>query len=219
MATPHVAGAAALVIARFPNISVFDLRQRLLATTVPVDSLNGRSATGGRLNAYNALTANPDGTLEISISSSSALISGRSATLVVQVTDLTAVPDATVTGTATGLGAITFRNDGISPDSTAKDHLYTATITVPAGTDQLVLTVQVSAPSKTSRTLNFSFQSSPLQATTISVGQASSQEMQSRPQETTNTPARNPANRTMGLTISEVGRFGGNGPHPPRGGS
>ncbi len=153
MATPHVAGVAALVIARFPGISVFDLRQRLLATTVPVASLNGRSTTGGRVNAYNALTASPDGTLELSVSSGGSLIAGQPVTLVVQVTDLTAIGNATVTGSATGLPSITFRNDGASPDTTANDHLYHASITVPSDRDQLVLTIQASAPSKTSQTL------------------------------------------------------------------
>ncbi len=157
MATPHVAGVAALVIARYPGISVFDLRQRLLGTTVPVGSLSGRSTAGGRLNAYNALTANPDGTLELSVSSSSSLVAGQSATVVAQVTDLTAISNATVMGTATGLPTITFRNDGVSPDTTANDHLYAATITVPADRDLLTLTLQATAPSKTSQTISASF--------------------------------------------------------------
>ena len=157
MATPHVAGVAALVIARFPGISVFDLRQRILGTTVAVASMSGRSTTGGRVNAYNALTASPDGALEVSVSANADLIEGQSVTLTVNVTDLTAVANATVTGSATGLSGITFRNDGVSPDTTANDHLYAASLTVPGDREQLVLNIQASAPSKATRTITASF--------------------------------------------------------------
>ena len=78
-------------------------------------------------------------------------------TLTATVTDLTTVANATVTGSATGLASITFRNDGAAPDSVANDHLYAATLTVPGDRDQLVLTVQASAPSKTTQTITASF--------------------------------------------------------------
>ncbi len=55
MATPEVAGVAALVIAAEPNISVEALRERLLNSVDRLDSLNGKVATGGRLNAARAL--------------------------------------------------------------------------------------------------------------------------------------------------------------------
>ena len=55
MATPEVAGVAALVIAAEPNISVEALRERLLNSVDRLDSLNGKVATGGRLNAAKAL--------------------------------------------------------------------------------------------------------------------------------------------------------------------
>jgi subtilisin family serine protease len=52
MASPHVAGTAALVRALSPSIGVSELKQRLLDFTEPVSSLAGITVTGGRLNAF-----------------------------------------------------------------------------------------------------------------------------------------------------------------------
>ncbi|MBM3664911.1 MAG: hypothetical protein FJW92_03855, partial [Actinobacteria bacterium] len=50
MATPQVAGAAALLLARKPTMSVAELRSALLSTVRPTASLGGRTVTGGRLD-------------------------------------------------------------------------------------------------------------------------------------------------------------------------
>ncbi|MGH9949432.1 MAG: S8 family serine peptidase, partial [Pyrinomonadaceae bacterium] len=55
MATPHVAGVAALILAKSPNLSVAKLKERLLNSVDKLDSLEGRVASGGRLNAAKAL--------------------------------------------------------------------------------------------------------------------------------------------------------------------
>jgi subtilisin family serine protease len=54
MATPHVTGAAALISAA-TGLTARDLRTRMLAAIDPVSSLQGRMATGGRLNVRAAL--------------------------------------------------------------------------------------------------------------------------------------------------------------------
>jgi len=51
MATPHVAGAAALALAVDPTLSVADLKTALLGTVDGVSGLAGKILTGGRLNA------------------------------------------------------------------------------------------------------------------------------------------------------------------------
>ncbi|HEX8844014.1 MAG TPA: S8 family peptidase [Pyrinomonadaceae bacterium] len=57
MATPEVAGVAALVLSVNPKMSVKELRQRLLDSVDPIDSLKGKVLTGGRINAAKAVGA------------------------------------------------------------------------------------------------------------------------------------------------------------------
>ena len=55
MATPHVAGAAAVVLSHEPSLTVSQLKSRLMSTVDPVPALAGKTVTGGRLNLYRAL--------------------------------------------------------------------------------------------------------------------------------------------------------------------
>ena len=57
MATPHVAGVAALALAVDPTLTVAELRSRLLDNVDQSASLTGRVASGGRLNAFNVVSA------------------------------------------------------------------------------------------------------------------------------------------------------------------
>jgi subtilisin family serine protease len=57
MATPVVAGVAALIVANEPRISVADLHKKLLASVDKLDSLKGKVASGGRINAAKAVGA------------------------------------------------------------------------------------------------------------------------------------------------------------------
>ena len=56
MATPVVAGVAALVLAEHPRLSVDELKKKLLASTDPIVALKGKTVTGGRINAAKALS-------------------------------------------------------------------------------------------------------------------------------------------------------------------
>jgi len=59
MATPHVAGAAALVWSLRPTATVGEVRAALLETVDIKPLLAGKVATNGRLNVYRALTGAP----------------------------------------------------------------------------------------------------------------------------------------------------------------
>lgn len=56
MATPHVSGAAALVLS-VCNLNTAALKANLLANVVAIPSLNGKTNTGGRLNVNNSIRA------------------------------------------------------------------------------------------------------------------------------------------------------------------
>lgn len=55
MAAPQVSGIAALILASEPDLSMAKLRERIMRSSDPIDTLLGKVATGGRLNAAKAL--------------------------------------------------------------------------------------------------------------------------------------------------------------------
>jgi subtilisin family serine protease len=57
MATPHVTGVAALIFGLYPQFTNTQVRDLILNTTRPIDALNGKTLTGGVVNAYDALLA------------------------------------------------------------------------------------------------------------------------------------------------------------------
>ncbi len=156
MATPHVSGVAALVLAQSPGITYGELRQRILQGVVPIAALNGKTQTGGRLNAFNALSLSTggDNVLELSVNSpdGTTLAAGATVPIYVKVTDLTNVNTATVTGSIPAQGNTAFLNNGVAPDVAANDGVYSANITVPAAGTSFTLTLVASAPGKVSVT-------------------------------------------------------------------
>jgi hypothetical protein len=55
MATPHVAGAASLILTEYPDASNAEVKARLLESSDPLPSLQQTTVSGGRLNAFRAL--------------------------------------------------------------------------------------------------------------------------------------------------------------------
>mgnify|MGYP005848726795 CR=1 FL=1 len=55
MATPHVAGAAALIKAKYPNLTLAQIRQRLMTGLDPLSDTSKTTMSNGRLNVFNTL--------------------------------------------------------------------------------------------------------------------------------------------------------------------
>ena len=56
MATPHVAGAAALLAAHAPSLSVASLKATLMNTVDVLPAFTGFNKSSGRMNVFNALS-------------------------------------------------------------------------------------------------------------------------------------------------------------------
>ena len=71
MASPHVAGVAALMISQSPQIAYSSLRDKILASVDTIDALKGVTVTGGRLNAAKALASldatSPDSVTDMTV--------------------------------------------------------------------------------------------------------------------------------------------------------
>lgn len=154
MATPHVVGVAALTLASHPTASAAELRQRVLASVVPVPSLKGFTTTGGRVNAFNAVSAEPTGTLKVAVNppDGTLLLSGTKTNFFVTVTDIFDITNASVTCTVTdplgNSGPLAFANDGKAPDVTAGDSIYSGTFN-PTNAGKYSFVFVVNAPKKT----------------------------------------------------------------------
>ena len=59
MATPHVSGVAALVYSQFPGLTPVQVKNQILSAVDPIPPLNGITVTGGRLNAFGAVSGGP----------------------------------------------------------------------------------------------------------------------------------------------------------------
>lgn len=57
MAAPHVAGAAALILAQNPTMEIMEAKARILASVDALSAMTSKCVSGGRLNLHTLLTA------------------------------------------------------------------------------------------------------------------------------------------------------------------
>jgi len=112
MATPHVAGVAALMRAVNPNISFADIKQILIDTSTADSRLDGYAVSGGVVNAADAVTAAAGGGPGLSIVASATSVTEGdvvtyTATAVDQNgTDISSQTTWSIDGASLGTGAV-----------------------------------------------------------------------------------------------------------------
>ncbi|RLJ03783.1 MAG: hypothetical protein DRP08_03015, partial [Candidatus Aenigmatarchaeota archaeon] len=77
MATPHVAGAAALLKASNPALTHLEIKNALMNSVDPVPSLYGKTVTGGRLNIHKAITSVSPAWISVSPMTGSVPVGGQ----------------------------------------------------------------------------------------------------------------------------------------------
>ena len=139
MATPHVAGVAALLLAKTPGLSTAEVKETILESTDPLPSLEGRTVTGGRLNAAKVVGApvSPEFSLTTSPTSRS-VVRGMSTSYTITVTPSNGFAGAvalSVSGLPTGASG------SFSPASTTSTSTLTVTTTNTTSLSSYVLTI------------------------------------------------------------------------------
>jgi len=143
MAAPHVTGLAALLRSHDSNLDGRGIRNLVLSGADPVDSLDGQTLTGRRINAYGALTCTDRGLIELwGPPPTFPMAAGTSATFSVLSINCGS-PAEPVWATSSDGTYFELRDDGIAPDQAAGDGIFAATIS--ASTSEITYVTFTSA--------------------------------------------------------------------------
>jgi uncharacterized repeat protein (TIGR02543 family) len=145
MAAPHVSGAVALLLSREPDLTPSQVRQRLIDTAEPLQTLRNKVVSGGMLDAHAALLAAPRQALNLEVTYSPEVpAKDESFYISARVSSPQPVTGATVQAIMANGVAYNLLDNGLGDDAKAGDGIYS----VVAGTPTLAtfeLTVTASA--------------------------------------------------------------------------
>ena len=153
MATPHVAGAAALMAVAFPSENVTERRSRILDGADDVISLNGKVVTGGRLNIKNSIELSTPNTAPVAENDTATVVENGSVNISVLSNDSDADGDSlsisTVGSPANGTASKNGTQITYTPNSdyTGTDNFTYSISDGHGGTDTATVTVTVNAES------------------------------------------------------------------------
>lgn len=154
MAAPHVSGAVALLLSREPDLTPSQVRQRLIDTAEPLQTLRNKVVSGGMLDAHAALLAAPRQALNLEVTYSPEVpAKDESFYISARVSSPQPVTGATVQAIMANGVAYNLLDNGLGDDAKAGDGIYS----VVAGTPNLAtfeLTVTASAQGFLSATSN-----------------------------------------------------------------
>ena len=143
MASPHVAGAAAVLFSNEPSLRPTEARSRFIETAAPLNSLSGNVVSGGMLDLNSALGTTPSDTLKIQVTPYPARPArGEELVIGVRVSALQPITGANVEVTASNQLFLSLKDDGRAPDQSANDGIYSGTVKTP---DRSSLELTVSA--------------------------------------------------------------------------
>ena len=148
MATPFVSAAAALLLTMEPDLTPAEVRQRIISNVTPLESLNGKTVSGGMLNAHHVLAPPPAVPMVLDVTYSPQIPeTGKPMDLVVQVTGPDPILGATVTATMGKLEQYSLFDNGGGIDKLAGDGIYSIQAYAPelASFD---LNISVTAPDR-----------------------------------------------------------------------
>jgi thermitase len=137
MATPHVTGLAGLIKARIPTAEWSTIRNLILSTGDTVTAASGKTLTGKRINAYNALTCTDSRVLS-AIQYPKTITVGTPATLSALSINCGDHTVDNVIVTLSGGEVITLLDNGTAPDLAAGDGIFSATFTPVRSTETFV---------------------------------------------------------------------------------
>lgn len=127
MATPHVSGVAALIMAAYPYLTVNEVKNLILNSTDPLASLKDKTVTGGRLNAFRALNLS-DRQLKIYISSPRPTFVYKGEAALIKATISSGPSFISGAGVSVsfsnGQPSITLYDDGVHGDGAMNDGVY-----------------------------------------------------------------------------------------------
>jgi subtilisin family serine protease len=153
MATPHVSGIAALILASNPTMSWQALRKLILFSSDSIPSLSGLVLTGGRVNANNALRQSGT-SLRIFRTMTTFSVSTGETLRLEAMAGLYAdpVPGINVVATfSNGSPSLALRDDGVAPDTVADDGMFAGSW-IAGEVGSVVITFVASAPGLSSAT-------------------------------------------------------------------
>ncbi len=129
MATPHVAGALALLWGENTAASGLAMKSLIMDTVDIVPALSGRVVTNGRLNVGTAVGCVPGNpTLSVSLPQDFELEIGQTRVLTASISDCGAVTGATgEVSFDNGDPTVALRDDGVAPDQAADDGILSGT--------------------------------------------------------------------------------------------
>jgi subtilisin family serine protease len=132
MAAPHVSGLVALIKAKYPSMTWYQIRNLILSTGDTKTSLQGKTLTEKRINANRALSCSSSKLFEILKPFDNATELVKRPVILKAINIQCENPAGQVTVTI-GSSTITLKDDGVYPDEVAGDGIYSGMWTPPSG--------------------------------------------------------------------------------------